>query len=66
MIEAVRRVVGRYPDNLAVSDSEERIVTAIGCDDLVIVATRDAVMVCPADRAEDVKRLAGDVPESHR
>ncbi len=51
---------------LAVSDSQDRIVTAIGCDDLVIVATRDAVMVCPADRAEDVKRLAGDVPESHR
>jgi mannose-1-phosphate guanylyltransferase len=51
---------------LAVSDSEDRIVTAIGCDDLVIVATRDAVMVCPADRAEEVKRLAGDVPESHR
>ena len=51
---------------LAVSDSEERIVTAIGCDDLVIVATRDAVMVCPADRAEDVKGLAGDVPDSHR
>ena len=51
---------------LAVSDSKDRIVTAIGCDDLVIVATEDAVMVCPTDRAEDVKRLAGDVPESHR
>ena len=51
---------------LAVSDDPERVVTAIGCEDLIIVSTADAVLVCPADRAEDVKRLAGEVPESHR
>ena len=51
---------------LAVSDDPTRLVTAVGCEDLVIVATRDAIMVCPADRAEEVKRLAAEVPESHR
>ncbi len=51
---------------LAVSDDPSRVVTAVGCENLVIVATGDAIMVCPADRAEEVKRLAGAVPESHR
>ena len=51
---------------LAISDDPNRLVTAIGCEDLVIVSTGDAILVCPADRAEDVKRLAGAVPESHR
>ena len=51
---------------LAVSDDPERVITAIGCEDLIIVSTGDAILVCPADRAEDVKRLAGEVPESHR
>ena len=51
---------------LAVSDDPNRVVTAIGCEDLIIVSTGDAILVCPADRAEDVKRLAGEVPESHR
>ncbi|MAJ46458.1 MAG: hypothetical protein CBC35_04025 [Planctomycetes bacterium TMED75] len=51
---------------LAVSDDPKRLVTAIGCEDLIIVSTTDAILVCPSDRAEDVKRLAGEVPESHR
>lgn len=51
---------------LAFSDNDARIVTAIGCQDMIIVATDDAVLVCPSDRAEQVKAIAGKVPESHR
>lgn len=51
---------------LAVSDGPERLITAIGCEDLVIVATEDAILICPSDRSEEVKRIAGIVPESHR
>lgn len=51
---------------LAVSDRPGRIVTAIGCEDLVIIATGDAILIAPADRAEEVKTIAGAVPESHR
>ena len=51
---------------IAVSDNDKRIITAIGCEDIVIVATEDAILVCPTNRAEEVKKLAGDVPESHR
>ena len=43
----------------AVTDGTDRIVTAIGCKDIVIVATEDAVLVCPIDRTEEVKGHRG-------
>ncbi len=37
--------------------AESRLVAALGCEDLVIVETPDAVMVARKDRAQDVKRV---------
>jgi len=37
--------------------SEDRMVAAIGLEDVVVVATDDAVLVAQKDRAQDVKRL---------
>jgi mannose-1-phosphate guanylyltransferase/mannose-6-phosphate isomerase len=37
--------------------SEEGLLAAVGIDGLVVVATSDAVMVAPKDRAQDVKLL---------
>ena len=37
--------------------SESRLVAALGCEDLVIVETPDAVMVAPKARAQDVKAI---------
>jgi mannose-1-phosphate guanylyltransferase len=34
-----------------------RLVALIGVEDLVVVQTRDATLVCPRDRAEEVKQL---------
>ena len=33
------------------------LITAIGISDLIIVKTGDAVLICPKDRAQDVKEL---------
>ncbi|MGH8882298.1 MAG: mannose-1-phosphate guanylyltransferase, partial [Stackebrandtia sp.] len=38
-----------------------RLVAAVGSDDLVIVDTPDAVMVCPRDRAQEVKKLVDEL-----
>jgi mannose-1-phosphate guanylyltransferase/mannose-6-phosphate isomerase len=50
--------------------SEGPLVTAIGVSDLVIVATVDAVLVVPRNRAEDVRmaaaRLASDNRDEHK
>lgn len=37
--------------------SSGRTVAAVGVDDLVIVETPDAVMVCPKSKAQDVKKI---------
>jgi mannose-1-phosphate guanylyltransferase/mannose-6-phosphate isomerase len=42
-------------DNLIFAES--RLVATVGCEDLVIVETPDAVMVAPKARAQDVKAI---------
>jgi mannose-1-phosphate guanylyltransferase len=42
---------------LVVIPRSGRLIAALGVYDLVIVDTPDAVLVCPRDRAQDVKRL---------
>lgn len=42
---------------LAISDDPTHLVTAIGCEDLIIVHTADATLVCRRDKAEAVKEL---------
>jgi mannose-1-phosphate guanylyltransferase len=38
-----------------------RLVAALGVRDLIIVDTPDAVLVCPRDRAQEVKSLVDDL-----
>ena len=51
---------------VAVSDDPGHTITTIGCDNLVIVHTRDATLVCPASASERVKTLAERVDEALR
>lgn len=38
-----------------------RLVAVVGADDLVVVDTPDALLVCPRDRAQDVKALVEEL-----
>ena len=42
---------------LAASSDPEHLIAAIGCEDLMIVHTPDATLVCRADRADAIKEL---------
>jgi mannose-1-phosphate guanylyltransferase len=42
---------------LVASSDPQHLVAAFGCDDLVIVHTPSATLVCRKDKAEDIKRL---------
>lgn len=46
--------------------SEHRFVGALGCENLVIVETADAVMVAPRDRAQDVRQVVEWLKEHGR
>jgi mannose-1-phosphate guanylyltransferase / mannose-6-phosphate isomerase len=46
--------------------STSRLVAAVGMDDHIIVETKDAVLVAPKDRVQDVKELVGQIKKSGR
>ncbi|HET6529295.1 MAG TPA: sugar phosphate nucleotidyltransferase, partial [Actinoplanes sp.] len=48
-------VLLRETDGLVVVPNSGRLVAALGVRDLIIVDTPDAVLVCPRDRAQEVK-----------
>ena len=58
-LAAPRHLLLDCRNSLVASDDESHLIAAIGCEDLVIIHTADATLVCPADRAEQIKQLHG-------
>lgn len=40
---------------------EDQLVTTIGLNNMIVVSTGDALMVCPKSRAQDVKRIVDEL-----
>ncbi|MDI9402779.1 MAG: mannose-1-phosphate guanylyltransferase [Limnohabitans sp.] len=49
-----------------ISDDPSHLIATVGCNNLVIVHTKDATLVCPPSDVERVKALADRVPEEWR
>nr|MDT0657854.1 mannose-1-phosphate guanylyltransferase [Micromonospora sp. DSM 115978] len=54
-------VLLRDSRRLVVVPHSGRLVAALGVDGLIVVDTPDAVMICPRDRAQDVKQLVDEL-----
>jgi mannose-1-phosphate guanylyltransferase len=48
---------------LVASSDPQHLVATLGCEDLVVIHTSDATLVCSRDRAEEVKKLQSMVAE---
>lgn len=48
---------------LAASSDPDHLITTIGCEDLIIIHTPEATLVCHKDRAESIKELHKQVGE---
>lgn len=46
--------------------SQSRLLTAVGLRDIIAVETKDAVMICPRDRVQDVKKLVEKLKRKSR
>jgi mannose-1-phosphate guanylyltransferase / mannose-6-phosphate isomerase len=46
--------------------SEHGVVATLGLNDMAVVQTRDATLVCPRDKVADLKRLVSRVKDTHR
>jgi mannose-1-phosphate guanylyltransferase len=44
----------------------QRVVTTIGLDDFMVIDTDDAVLICPRNRAQDVKNLVTQLHHQHK
>ena len=49
---------------IVVNESPGMLVATIGVEDLIVVVTKDDVLICPKDQAQRVKELLPLVPES--
>lgn len=54
-------VMLRESENLVVVPTSGRLVAALGVRDLIVVDTPDAVLVCPRDRAQEVKSIVDEL-----
>lgn len=52
--------------NNAIVHSENRLVSVVGLDDVVVVETADAVMVADKNKAEDVKTIVAGLQSKNR
>lgn len=50
-------------DNIVVSEDPQHLISTIGINDMIIVHTKDATLVCPKHEAQRVKELVGRVKE---
>ena len=56
-------VLLRDTTGLVVVPQSGRLIAALGVHDLIVVDTPDVVLVCPRDRAQDVKKLVDELKE---
>ncbi|MGA2063676.1 MAG: sugar phosphate nucleotidyltransferase [Thermoguttaceae bacterium] len=64
-LAAPRHVLLDTRDTLVATSDPSHLIAVVGCENLVIVHTPDATLVCRADRAEDVKQIRQLVAERY-
>ena len=50
---------------LVASQDKDHLITTVGCENLVIIHTPDATMICHADRVQEIKDLHKKVKDQH-
>jgi hypothetical protein len=62
-VAAERALLLNTRNTLAVSSDPKHLIATIGCEDLIIVHTPDATLICRADCADALKELHGQIAE---
>jgi mannose-1-phosphate guanylyltransferase len=58
-LAAERHVLIDSARTLVASSDPRHIIATIGCEDMIVIHTPDATLVCRADRAEEIKKVYG-------
>ena len=62
-IAAARTLLLDTRGTLVASNDPQHLIAAVGCDDLIIIHTPDATLVCRKDQAEAIKELHKQIGE---
>ena len=58
---SAKTVLSETTGSLVVSETDDHLIATMGVDDLIIVHTPEATLVCRKDRAEDIKTLQSEI-----
>ncbi len=67
LIDAPKTMIIDTKDTLIYQDPEidkDRLIASLGVEDVIVIDTGDVLLVCGRDRAEDLRRLVGELKES--
>jgi mannose-1-phosphate guanylyltransferase len=56
-LAAGRSILVKTRGTLVASNDPQHLITTIGCDNLIVIHTTDATLICRADSAESIKEL---------
>ena len=52
-------------NNLLYSFNDKKLIATVGVEDMILVETEDAILLCPANRAQDVKELLKEIKKEN-
>ncbi|MBI5832159.1 MAG: NTP transferase domain-containing protein [Armatimonadetes bacterium] len=64
-VAGARTVLHNTHGSLVASSDPNHVVALLGCDDLIVIHTPDATLVCRADQAEAIKEVHRRVGHAH-
>ena len=60
---ALGNVVAVNTKNSVMYSASGKLIAAVDAEGMVIVETKDAILICPKDRAQDVKKIVDELHE---
>lgn len=57
--------IGLDTKNCLIHGMDNKVIATIGLEDLVVVDTEDAILICPKDRTQDVKKIVDRLKENN-
>ena len=63
--EAKNHMLLEGSGNFIASDDDDHLVAGIGIEDLIVIHTKKATLICPKDRDQDIKTLYNAVREEY-
>ena len=63
---AIRGNVTAVDSGGCILQSDGKLIAAVGLKDLIVIDTDDVTLICPKDRAGDIKKLLAELKEQHK